>query len=405
MGVIKAIKSKNIVTPSKMISGYLIIENGKISKVTKDGIPENFEGEILDVGNNFVLPGLIDLHIHGAGGWGAGYEDEQMAKFLAYNGVTSYYPTLGTVKKEKFIESLSSIESLITKKERKSSEKSISSEILGIHLEGPFLSKEEKGAMPEEYLLESSINIMEEFEKYSNNIARVTVAPEKKNSIELIKYLKKKGYIVAGGHTDSSYEEIEKGVDAGITVANHMYNAMRGLHHRRPGAVGGYLTDDRVICEIIGDLIHVHPAVIDLTLRAKGLENVYLISDAILAAGLPAGKYSFAGREITINKKGVSRLQDGTIAGSTMLLSKSIVNLIKSLDLAMTQIVKLASENPAKTAGVFDRKGSIAKGKDADLIVLDENYKLKYSFVKGNVVNKPDKKVKNLINSALDVSE
>ena len=190
-----------------------------------------------------------------------------------------------------------------------------------------------------------------------------------------------------------SYEEIEKGIDAGITVANHMYNAMRGLHHRRPGTVGGYLTDDRVTCEIIGDLIHVHPAVIDLTLRAKGLENVYLISDAILAAGLPAGKYSFAGREITINKKGVSRLQDGTIAGSTMLLSKSIVNLIKSLDLAMTQVVKLASENPAKAAGVFDRKGSIVKGKDADLIVLDENYKLKYSFVKGNVVNKPDKKV------------
>lgn len=405
MTLAKAVKSKNIVKPSQIVDGYVIIENGEISKIVKDKIPENFAGEILNVGESFVLPGLIDLHIHGAGGWRAGHEDEEMARFLAYNGVTSYYPTLGTVKKEEFIDSLSNIESLINKQDKKSLEKNITSEILGIHMEGPFLSKEEKGAMPEEYLLESSINIMGEFEKHSNNIARVTVAPEMKNSLELIKYMKRQGYIVAGGHTDSSYEEIEEGIAAGITIANHMYNAMRGLHHRKPGTVGGYLTDDRVICEIIGDLIHVHSAVIDLTLRAKGLDNVYLISDSILAAGLPAGKYSFAGRKITIDKKGVSRLADGTIAGSTMLLSKSIVNLIESLDLTMTKIAKLASENPAKTAGVFDNKGSIAKGKDADLIVLDKDYNVEYSFVKGNIVNKPEKKIENLINSSLDISK
>ena len=405
MTLAKAVKSKNIVKSSQIIDGYIIIENGEISKISKDEVPENFDREILNVSKSFVLPGLIDLHIHGAGGWRAGYEDEKMAEFLAYNGITSYYPTLGTVEKEEFIDSLSNIESLINEQDIKSSEKNITSEILGIHMEGPFLSKEEKGAMPEEYLLESSINIMEEFESHSNNIARVTVAPEKKNSLELIKYLREKGYIVAGGHTDSSYEEIEAGIDAGITIANHMYNAMRGLHHRRPGTVGGYLTDDRVTCEIIGDLIHVHPAVIDLTLRAKGLDNVYLISDSILAAGLPAGKYSFAGREITIDKKGVSRLSDGTIAGSTMLLSISIVNLIKNLDLKMPQIAKLAAENPAKTAGVFDKKGSIAQGKDADLIVLDKDYNLEYSFIKGNMVNSPEREIEKLINSSLHISQ
>lgn len=408
MGKKKALACNEIVTPEKIISGYLIINGPKIDAVTEK-LPLGFNGEILDLSHKTIFPGFIDLHIHGAGGWQIGNSPEDvtnMARFLAYNGVTSFYPTLGTFKKEKILQTLIDLNEIMENQmsDITPNEETPLAELLGIHLEGPFLSKKEKGAMPEEYLLESSIEIMEEFEKAApGKIARVTAAPEKKNALELIKYLDNKGYTVAGGHTDATYEQLKAGIDAGITVANHMYNAMRGLHHRKPGTVGAYLTDDRVSCEIISDFIHVHPAVIDLTLRAKGMDNVYIISDTIIAAGLPPGVYEFAGRKIKIDKNGISRLENGTIAGSTILMSKSFRNLMTELGLSKRETAQLTSANPARIAGVYDRKGSLEGGKDADLVIVNQDYEVEYSFVRGQKSNYPGRDKEEFIRR--DLSE
>jgi len=377
-----AVKSNKIWYNKEFIKGNLLIENGTIIEVTKTSIPDSFSGNIIDALEKIILPGFIDLHIHGGGGYAVkpGHEEiQKLKKFLAYRGVTAFYPTIGTIEITTLKDTLKTIRNL--KKKNKEG-----AEILGVHLEGPFLSKEEKGAMPEEYILESSIDKMKELEEAGQGvIKRVTVAPELNKSRELIEYLSDKGYTVAAGHTDGSYEEVKKGIDAGISVANHMYNAMRGLHHRRPGAVGAFLSEDKVTCEIIGDGIHVHPAVIFLTYRAKGIKRIYLISDAIIAGGLKAGEYEFGGRTIYINEEGISRLEDGTIAGSTAFMLEGFKNLISKANIPFKHAVQMASENPARVAGVFDRKGSIKKGKDADLLIMDENWELEKTIVKGKV--------------------
>ncbi len=394
------IRSRKIVSENGIVNGYLVIRDGQIKKIRSGEVKD--DGKVINVLDQMVIPGFIDLHIHGAGGWQVGSDSEEiknMADFLSYHGVTSYYATISAVEKKELKSTISAINNTIAEQYIDiEAGKESGAEILSIHLEGPFLNSKKKGAMQEKYFLDSAIGTMKEFEEISEvGIGRVTLAPEKNNALSLIKYLTKKGYTVAGGHTDSTYEQMKAGIDAGITVANHMYNAMSGLHHRRPGAVGAYLTDDRVSCEFIGDTIHVHPAALNLLLRAKGVEKAYLISDAVLAAGLPAGNYQFAGRKIHIDETGVSRLTDGTIAGSTFLMSEGFKNLIKVLGLSWIEAVQLASTNPARIAGVLDRKGSLKAGKDADIIVINENFEITYSLVRGVFHKTPEKNVKGLL--------
>jgi len=374
------IKSSRIVTPDGIIKGYLLIRDGKIHRIKEKLDGKYPAGELIDVADDLVIPGFIDLHIHGAGGYDImdGTDKvHKLAEFLAKQGTTSFYATTDTTAKEKIIASIKGIVKAIETWEN-------GAEILGIHLEGPFLNLKEKGAMPPEALLDSSIETMKEFEEACGGyLRRITVAPEIDGALEMIRYLKKKGYLIAGGHTAASYEETLRGISAGVSIANHMFNAMQGLHHRNPGAAGAYLTSNKVFCEVIGDLKHVHPAVFKLILKSKGLNKVYLISDAILAAGLEPGSYQFAGRSITVGEDRISRLPDGTIAGSTFLLKDGFKNLVEELNLSIEDAVELTAGIPARVAGTYERKGSLTEGKDADITVMDHKYQVRLCIVRG----------------------
>lgn len=376
------ISGNRIVTPDAVISGHILVADGRIVSIAPGPAPRNLEN--IHVGDNLILPGFIDLHIHGAGGWDTSTPQAtlNLASFLADNGVTAFYPTPATSEFNIFLASLRAIRQAAEAQRSQGGE--TGAEILGIHLEGPFLNKERKGAMPEEYLLSPSLEALDQFEEQAPGlIKRITVAPELPGGLELIGQLRRRGYVVAGGHTIASADMMRQGIDAGITVANHLYNAMTGLHHREPGALGTYLTDDRVACEIIADAIHVHPLAIEIALRCKGEDNLYLISDAISAAGLPPGEYEFLHKKIIIDQQGVSRQEDGTIAGSTCLLPTGFRTIVETLGHSPVLAARLAATNPARVAAVLDRKGSLEAGKDADITVLDENYRVSHCCVRG----------------------
>jgi N-acetylglucosamine-6-phosphate deacetylase len=391
-----ALSGSRIVTPDAVVSGHILVDAGKIISINPGPAPRGLEN--IDVGNNLILPGFIDLHIHGTGGWGTDSLQStlNMARILADHGVTAFYPTPATSEIGAFMARLRAIRQAAEAQRSQGGE--TGAEILGIHLEGPFLSKEKKGAMPEEYLLLPSLDTLAHFEEQAPGlIKRITIAPELPGGLELIGELRRRNYVVAGGHTSASAELMKKGIDAGITVANHLYNAMAGLHHREPGALGAYLTDDRVTCEIIADAIHVHPLAIEIALRCKGRDNLYLISDAISASGLPPGEYEFLHSKIIIDQQGVSRQEDGTIAGSTCLLPIGFRTIVETLGHSPVLAARLAATNPARVAGVLERKGSLEAGKDADITVLDEDYRVSHCCVRGIWHKTPEKSAQHLI--------
>lgn len=377
------IKSKRIYTPRKVVDGGILIKGKIVEKIINKGDFKKYtELEIVDVGENLVIPGLIDIHIHGSGGWTTGEGKEEhirgLCKYLPAVGVTSFQPTLGGEDIPTINKSLKSIAQVME-------EDYDGARMLGIHMEGPFLSPIEKGVFIVENLKVPSIRLMEEFIKNSNGkITHVTVAPELEGAEELIKYLICNNILVAGGHTNATLEETREGINWGITLSNHTCNAQRSIHHREPGALGGYLLEDKVYCEIICDLFHVHPDMIDLILRLKSVDKMCMISDAIIGSGLKPGSYSFSNRRIIIDEEGWSRLSDGTIAGSTKSLLFGFKNMIK-LGYRIEDVIKMSSYVPAKLSNVDNRKGSIAQGKDADLVILDENYNVKSTYVEGKL--------------------
>jgi N-acetylglucosamine-6-phosphate deacetylase len=395
-----AITGNQIVTPEAIISGHLVVEGDKILSLSPGPPPGGLE--TIDAGENLVAPGFIDLHIHGTGGWDTSTRQStlNMAKILADNGVTAFYPTPATTEMELFLSHLRGVKEAFSA--QGSGAKDTGADILGMHLEGPFLNRARKGAMPEEYLLDPDWEILDRIEAQAPGlIKRLTVAPELPRGLEFVAELRRRGYLVAGGHTAATAEETLAGIEAGITIANHLYNAMTGLHHRDPGAVGAFLTSDQVVCEIIADGIHVHPLAIEVALRCKGPANLYLISDAIMASGLPAGQYEFLNRRVTIDERGVSRQEDGTIAGSTCLLPIGFETIAKTLGHGPLLASRLASANPARVAGVSEQKGTLEAGKDADIIILDENYRVTHCSVRGVWQKTPTKSAQHLIRTSL----
>ena len=384
MGKSLALYSEKLISTEKVIPGHIIVSDGKISEITKGPIPPSFSGEKMDLGDKMVFPGFVDLHIHGAGGYPLTENHEdilKLARFLASKGTAAFMPTttslgLGDLKKQV----------KAVKKAREEQEKGAGgAKILGVHLEGPFLNVERKGAMVEKYLIEPSLDFFAELEDAARGMPlRLTLAPEKEGATSLIRHASKRGYIIAGGHTNATYDQMTEGINAGISIANHLFNAMSPLHHREPGVVGAYLTDDRVFCEVIADGIHIHPAVLNLAYRCKGSEKLVLISDAILAAGLPPGSYDFGGKKINIDQKGRSFLDDGTLAGSTALMARGAKTLYETVGLPLPAISAVASGNPS-LAIKETTLGDLKPGKEATFTVLDENFEAVKTIVSGQL--------------------
>jgi N-acetylglucosamine-6-phosphate deacetylase len=222
-----------------------------------------------------------------------------------------------------------------------------------------------------------------------HTIRRMTLAPELPGALELTKHLVSRGVAVAGGHTNATYEQTVAAIDGGVRISNHTYNAMTGLHHREPGALGAYMLDDRVLCEIICDFLHVHPAAIKVVLRVAGADRVSVISDAIPAAGMPPGDYQLLARQVHIDEQGFSKMANGTIAGSTRLMLDGLRNLVEGAGVAWEDAVHITSQTAARAIGLGARKGSLAPGKDADLVVLSPDWQVAYTVIGGQIVRRP----------------
>ena len=365
--------------------GFIYIQDGKIVEIgPESALPAS--GEHIKVimlpKNSTVVPGFIDVHIHGAGGADTMDATTEalftMASVLPEEGTTSFLATTITQDKEEIFKALKNVADYIGHHNEPGK-----AEVIGIHLEGPFINEMRKGAQPADHIIAPDIRLFAEMQDAAgNHIRLVTLAPEKENGYEFISYLAQNGVIASVGHSDADYKQMDQAVKAGATHVTHLFNGMRGIHHRNPGVAGAALLFKELKVEIIADGIHVVPEMIDLSLRAKGTDGVILITDSMRAKCLKNGTYDLGGQEVSV-ANGKALLADGTLAGSILKMKDSLKNMMKFTGISLEEAVKLASENPAKQLQIFDRKGSIAKGKDADLVILDENLEVEMAFCRG----------------------
>lgn len=333
--------------------------------------------EELDARGLFVAPGFIDLQVNG----GAGYNFESAApaeilkivEFHLSHGTAGLLPTLVTAPINKLRETMVQLKALNHPA------------ILGAHLEGPFISQKRKGAHNPEYILLPSLEKFHELvTDFVGFIKIVTLAPELPQAMELAREIKKIGAIPAIGHTEATYEQAWQAVQMGAELFTHLGNAMTGLHHREPGAVGAALDSDAYV-ELICDGVHLHPAFVRLVAKVKGYDRICLVTDAISAAGLPDGQYTLGDLPVFVENE-VARLADGTLAGSTLTMERAVKNFMEFTGCSLPEAVRCATLNPARLLGIDDRKGSLAVGKDADLVIFDEDFRVHYTILGGKIV-------------------
>ena len=331
-----------------------------------------------------VVPGFIDEHVHGAAGSDAmdGTMEDlgKIANALASEGTTAFLATTMTQSPENITKALKAVKAY-----RELSPES-GAEILGVHLEGPFISKDFVGAQPIEYVAKPSVEVFKKYQDASGDCVRiVTLAPEVEGSTELIKYLVSQNIVASIGHTNATYADVKKAVEAGATNLTHTYNAMKPLHHREVGTVGSGFLFDELNCECICDGIHVSGPAIQLLHKNKPADKMTLITDAMRAKHMPDG-VSELGGQVVIVKNGEARLENGTLAGSVLKMNNAVKNVMKFLNLPLEEVVKLGSQNPAKNLGVFDQMGSIKEGKRADFVILDKDLNVVQTVRNGKVI-------------------
>lgn len=337
-------------------------------------------GTVFDAAGRRIVPGFIDIHTHGAVGVdvnGASAEDlEKIGKFFAKNGTTSWLASILTDTEEQTSRAISQCIEYQASAGK-------GAQLLGIHLEGPFLASEFKGAMPEHLLKKGSADLAASYQRQANgNIRYITVSPEVEGVLELIPRLRELGIVVAMGHSGADYDTAMAAIQAGTAACTHTFNAMAPLHQHRPAIIGAALESD-VYCEMICDGLHLHPAIVRLLWKTKGPQRLVAITDSIMAAGLPDGNYHLGVNQVVVEKGDAKLASDGTRAGSTLTQDRALRNLLSFTGLSLEEILPVLTENPAKLIGVYDRKGSIEDGKDADLVVLDEQNQVADVFLQG----------------------
>ncbi len=330
---------------------------------------------IIDAKNNYVLPGFIDQHIHGYKGFDTMDKNTnsllEIKKKLVENGVTSFLPTTVTAPKEDLIRILKETLKYID------FDNNIGSRILGVHLEGPYINSQKKGAQNENFITLPDFDFVNEFKDV---LKIITVAPEIPTVLELIKEFNKE-IIFQIGHTNANYKEALLSIKNGIKGGTHTFNAMTPLHHRDMGTVGAILTTD-CFCELICDNIHLEPSIYKFVIQNKTLDNILLITDCICAGGLSDDEYTLGGLEVVLKDK-ACRLKDGTLAGSTLTLNMALKNFTEHSNLNLKDTIKTVTINQAKYLNLDDKIGVIKKGLYSDIIIMDKNYTIKKTFVNG----------------------
>ena len=380
MGLTYITNGKIILPDSVVCDKHLAFDEttGKICGVV-DTLPA--DAKIIDAKGNYVAPGLVDIHIHGYLGEDTSDAKPEGVKKMAYgvaeNGVTAFLPTTMTVAKEQIVAALNSVRSL--KEESKTWD---GAEILGVHAEGPFINPSKKGAQAEENILVPDADFIIENEDI---IKIVTLAPEMDEGHKCIKKLaEESNVLISMGHTDAKFEEAMSAAKDGVNHTTHLFNAMSALAHRNPGVVCAALASYNVSFEIIADTFHINPGLYSIVSKVKG-DKMVLITDCTRAGGMPDGEYDLGGQPIFL--KGIEcRLADGTIAGSVLKLNHAVKNVLTHTDLPVHEVFKMASLNPASAIHCAERIGSLEAGKDADIIITDENINVLRTIKKGKTV-------------------
>lgn len=370
-----------ILTPALALQNHaLIIEGKRILDIAGQPVAE-LPGDLhIDVAGHTVVPGFIDVHVHGAAG--ADTMDatseaiRRMGRYFARCGVTAFLPTTVAASVQETENAIRNIAALFPCSD--------SARPLGIHLEGPCLNHAYRGAQPAQHLRAAD---PKEYETWlrSKAVRLITVAPEIDGVPELIKAGIQLGVEFAVGHSGATYEQMLSAADLGLRQATHTFNGMAGLQHRAPGLLGVILTDDRIRAQIIADGIHVHPAVIKLLVRTKGVDRTILITDAIRATGMPDGNYALGSQMVHVIG-GIARTSAGGLAGSTLTLDQALRNTMAFANLSLLQALPMVTSTPASALGLSGRKGSISRGMDADIVVLDEKNGVRLTIVEGQVI-------------------
>ena len=375
----KAIVNGRILLPDTEVHSKALLYDEAIIGIVDEADARREADEVLDANGAYVAPGLMDVHIHGYGGDDVSDDDpagvRRMSEKLLENGVTSFLPTTLTVGWDTLISVCGHMRVLARESQRPEYP---GAEILGVHLEGPFINPERKGAQNPEYILPPDAD---KVLPYADIVKLITLAPEMPGGYDCIRTLKQQSDIaISMGHSSATFDQAMTGIGLGVTRATHLFNAMSPMHHRDPGVVGAALNSD-VYTELIADTFHVNKGIYPMLAKTKGSKLV-LITDALRSAGMPDGEYENGGQVFVL--KGIEcRLRDGTIAGSVLRLNQGVRNFRDYGGVTMAQAVRAASLAPAESIGIADEKGSLTPGKDADIVLLDDSCRVLKTIVRG----------------------
>ncbi|ODE47751.1 N-acetylglucosamine-6-phosphate deacetylase [Listeria monocytogenes] len=374
MAVIKNVK---IYKENELIDAVVITEGNLIKEVCST-TPEKYSDEPTFDGNGrLLIPGMIDVHIHGAKNYdmmdGSTESIQAVSMACAKTGCTSFLVTSVSSSLEDLIQMIRQTKKVIGKEK--------GAKIAGIHLEGPYLNIEKKGMQNPAHLRHPDLKEMKKiFDEADGLIKMVTIAPELPGGIELIDFLKKRGVVVAIAHSNATYEEAQDAFEKGASHITHCFNAMPAIHHRAPGLVAAALENDSISVQAIVDGVHLHPGIVRLIHKIKGPDKMVLTTDALQAMGVGDGEYIFGGHQVTVTE-GVARLQDGTLASSTVTMNKSL-RLSNEFGINLQDTIQMATSTPADILGMKNL-GRIEKGYSADLVLLDKKFEVLSTWING----------------------
>lgn len=378
------LKNAKIVLKDRVIEGDILTADGIIRDIIDRKSPvkaETLEVEnSIDLDGKYVVPGFIDVHIHGSNGAdamdGTAEALKTISSYIATKGTTKFLATTLTSSKEELINVLKIAADLQNKELDGAT-------IFGVHMEGPYFDIEYKGAQNEKYMKPATEKEIKDYLDVKPGLVKMmSLSPHTEQSIETVKFLKENGVIVSVGHSAAKFNDVMKAVDAGLSHSTHTFNGMRGINHREPGVAGAVLISDKINAEVIFDKVHIHPEIVRLMIKAKGTDKVVCITDAMAATGLPNGDYKLGELDVYV-KDGEARLKSNdSLAGSVLTLDKAFRHVIE-LGYPIYEAVKLTSTNAAVEFGL--NAGAIEVGKEADFAILDDSYNVDMTIVNGNI--------------------
>jgi len=369
-----ALSGRTLLPDGTLQAATVVVERGAITRVTP-GLDSKADLVVPGI----LAPGFIELQLNGA--YGADFSNDgrtvaSVAARLPETGVTAFLPTIITSPWDTYPQRLSQVREAM----RAVQHGATGAQPLGVHLEGPYLHPAKRGAHNQAFLRAPNVD---EILRWAEDSLIVTLAPELPGALDAIRALSGKGIVVSAGHSNATYAKAIAGFRAGITWGTHLYNAMNGLGHREPGLPGALMSSS-VPCGLIADGIHVHPAMVKLAFRAKSAEGITLVTDAMAAMGMAPGRYKLSDRDVSVDQTS-ARLEDGTLAGSILKMDQAVRNVIEFTGCTLAEALTMASTTPARVLSL-DRKGRIAPGCDADLVILDELLHVERTIVAGKSV-------------------